>query len=67
MVSPVVRFDCNKWLKRPITRRFQRRAEDRVFCRSRSLFKANAHHLPTDNTRPPKIMVVKATTSNRGS
>ena len=63
IVSPLVNFLCKKAFKRldnvhgssvaPNTKNFKK---------AKSLFKANAHQLPTDNTRPPEIMVSKVTT-----
>jgi hypothetical protein len=59
IVSPIVRFDCIKWLKsapfhdasftgsKPATK---------YFAKAQTLFKANSGQLPKDNTRPPKIV-----------
>jgi len=58
VVSPVVRFDSQRWLENapfhdgiytslaPTTK---------LFAKAKSLFAANAGRLPPDNTRPPKI------------
>ena len=61
VVSPIVRFDCQKWLKSasfhnanyhdgPILTKYLATAQ--------TLFKANAGQLPKDNTRLPKIVRV---------
>jgi hypothetical protein len=58
VVSPIVRFDCKKWLRSvpfhnanyqdgvPVTK---------YFATAKSLFKANVGQLPKDNKRPPNI------------
>ena len=60
VVSPVVRFDSQKWL-RPATfgaATYSGKAADtRFFAEAKTLFAANAGQLPKDNTRPPTIVV----------
>ena len=66
IVSPVVTFDCQKWLRRePFhNQSFRSRAPSTTnFARARELFKANANQLPPDNTRPPKIRVARVPTA----
>jgi hypothetical protein len=59
IVSPIVRFDCTKWLK---SAPFHDSIYDSVapktklFAKAEELFGANAGQLPKDNTRPPKIV-----------
>ncbi len=58
VVSPIVRFDCEKWLKsEPFAQQSYKDsgASTKYFAKAKSLFKANAGQLPKDNTRPPKI------------
>jgi hypothetical protein len=62
VVSPIVRFDCQKWLKKPpyATASFQDVPPPRKYlARATKLFKENAGQLPKDNSRPPKITVSK--------
>jgi hypothetical protein len=59
VVSPIVRFDCEKWLKRePFHDTSYKDIEPRakLFATAKTLFKANVAQLPKDNTRPPKIV-----------
>jgi hypothetical protein len=59
VVSPIVRFDCEKWLKsEPFAQQSYEDsgASTKYFAKANSLFKANAGQLPKDNTRPPKIL-----------
>ncbi len=59
VVSPIVRFDCEKWLKsEPFAQQSYKDsgASTKYFAKANSLFKANAGQLPKDNTRPPKIL-----------
>jgi hypothetical protein len=59
VVSPIVRFDCEKWLKsEPFAEQSYKDsgASTKYFAKANSLFKANAGQLPKDNTRPPKIL-----------
>jgi len=59
VVSPVVRFDCKKWLKsEPFHDTSYKGAASKAkyLAQAKTLFKANAGRLPPDNTRPPKIM-----------
>jgi Phosphorylase superfamily len=61
IVSPVVRFDSRKWLKRApfADAHFSSRAVKAThFADARKLFKANADQLPKTNTRLPKIVRV---------
>ena len=60
VVSPIVRFDCQNWLKKePFATAVYHdgAAKTKYFAKARTLFKANAGQLPPDNTRPPKIVV----------
>ncbi|MGY8662037.1 hypothetical protein Q3C01_06675 [Bradyrhizobium sp. UFLA05-109] len=62
IVSPIVRFDClSKFKKQPFAQEHfsSKSAKTTRFAEARTLFKANAGQLPKDNTRPPKIFVVK--------
>jgi hypothetical protein len=59
VVSSVVRFDSEKWLKpAPFhAADYQSQpAASQYFDEAEVLFKANAAQLPPDNTRPPKIV-----------
>jgi nucleoside phosphorylase len=59
IVSPIVRFDCLKWLKsEPFHNAdYQDGApKTKFFAKAKTLFKANSGQLPKDNTRPPKIV-----------
>ncbi len=61
IVSPIVRFDCQKWLQRePFGQEHftSKPAQTEFFATARTLFNANANQLPKDNTRPPKIVDV---------
>jgi hypothetical protein len=62
IVSPIVRFDClSKFKKQPFAQEHysSKSAKTTRFAQAKTLFKANAAQLPKDNTRPPKIFVVK--------
>lgn len=60
VVSPIVRFDCIKWLKKA---RFcdavftNSASKTKFFAETEALFEANAAQLPRDDTRPPKIVL----------
>jgi hypothetical protein len=59
VVSPIIRFDCTKWLKSASFHDaiFKGSAPaTKMFAKAETLFKANAGQLPQDNTRPPKIV-----------
>jgi len=59
VVSPIVTFDCQKWLKKQSFHAASYREgaiDKRNFAAARALMKANASQLPPDNTRPPKIV-----------
>lgn len=59
VVSPIVRFDCDKWLKRePFHDASYQdiKPASKYFATAKTLFKANAAQLPKDNTRPPAIL-----------
>jgi hypothetical protein len=59
IVSPIVRFDCLKWLKSAPFHDAQYTSgapAAKFFAKAQTLFKANAGQLPKDNTRPPKII-----------
>jgi Phosphorylase superfamily len=61
IVSSVVRFDSEKWLKSApfgAADYHSQPAASRHFAEAEALFKANAGQLPPDNTRPPKIVQV---------
>ena len=60
VVSRIVRFDCQNWLKKePFAAATYRdgAARTKYFSKARVLFKANSDQLPPDNARPPKIVV----------
>jgi nucleoside phosphorylase len=60
IVSRIVRFDCQNWLKKePFAAAIYRdgAAQTKYFAKAKILFKANSGQLPPDNTRPPKIVV----------
>ena len=62
VVSPIVRFDCLKWLKKePFAGQdFHSATPNRkLFAKARSLFKSNEGQLPKDNPRRPKIIVTR--------
>jgi hypothetical protein len=59
VVSPIVRFDCQKWLKgEPFgDAHYQGTGpKAKFFAKAKTLFKTNAGQLPKENTRPPKIL-----------
>lgn len=59
VVSPIVRFDCIKWLKSEPYHDAHYQAgapKTKYLAQAKALFKANAGQLPKDNTRPPKIL-----------
>jgi hypothetical protein len=66
IVSPIVRFDCIKWLR---STKFHASVyhdvapRTKFFAQAKTLFKANAGRLPKDNTRPPKIIRSKGPAS----
>jgi nucleoside phosphorylase len=60
IVSPIVRYDGQNWLKRAQYHDaiYKNTAPGtKYFAQARTLFKANSGQLPKDNTRPPKIVV----------
>jgi hypothetical protein len=59
VVSPIVRFDGAKWLKKlPYGHAsFKGGSPKLKRAAARELFKANAGQLPKDNTRPPQIIL----------
>ena len=60
VVSPIVRFDCNKWLKsEPFHDAHYQNGAPKIkyLAKAKTLFKANAGQLPKENTRPPKIVL----------
>jgi hypothetical protein len=66
VVSPIVTFDCQKWLKKePFHDGSYRNGATKAknFALAKKLFKANAGQLPPDNTRAPKII----TATNKAS
>ena len=59
IVSPIVRFDCIKWLKsEPFHDASYKDSapKTKFLTKAKTLFKANAGQLPPDNKRPPKIV-----------
>lgn len=67
VVSPVVTFDCMKWLSKETFahRSFKSAAPDRrLFATARRLFKANSARLPPDNKRAPRIVVASSPASS---
>jgi hypothetical protein len=59
VVSPIVTFDCQKWLKKEPFRDSNFRSgavKTTNFAVAKKLFKANAGQLPPDNARAPKII-----------
>ena len=59
VISPIVAFDCQKWLRKEpfATQSFKSAAANsRLFAKAKELFKANAGQLPPDNKRPPKLI-----------
>lgn len=59
VVSPIVRFDCTKWLKGELFHDEVFRDTGSItkfFAAAKKLFKANAGQLPKDNKRAPKII-----------
>jgi hypothetical protein len=67
IVSPIVRFDCKKWLKsEPFhDAHYQDSApKTKYLAKAKTLFKANAGQLPKDNSRPPKIVRSTGLTSS---
>jgi len=59
VVSPIVSFDCQKWLSKETFahQSFASAAPDsRLFATARQLFKANSARLPPENERPPRII-----------
>lgn len=59
VVSPIVTFDCMKWLSgEPFAKQSFKniRPPTRLFATARKLFQANVDRLPADNKRPPKII-----------
>ena len=66
VVSPIVTFDCQKWLKKEPFRSSSYRSgaiNKKKFAVAKKLFKVNAGQLPPDNTRAPKII----TATNKAS
>jgi hypothetical protein len=60
IVSPLVNFFCKKAFKRLDNEHGSSVGPNtKNFAKAKSLFKANAQHLPSDNTRAPEITVVK--------
>ena len=61
IVSPVVRFDCQKWLKhKPYVGNHSQSTVPTTtyFAKAKQLFTANAGQLPKENTRKPRIVRV---------
>lgn len=67
IVSPIVRFDCKKWLKSEPFHgaHYQDGApKTKYLAKAKTLFKANAGQLPKDKSRPPKIVRSTGLTSS---
>jgi hypothetical protein len=67
VISPIVRFDCQKWLKSEkfAAAHYQDTGPKTKFlAKAKTLFKANAAQLPKDNKRPPKILLSSGLTSS---
>jgi hypothetical protein len=63
VVSPIVRFECLKWLKKESFHDAvyeNKMIRSKYFATARRLFKANSSQLPKDNTRAPKIVRASA-------
>jgi nucleoside phosphorylase len=63
VVSPIVRFDCLKWLKKePFAHEDFKSTvpNQKLFAKAKALFKANEAQLPKDNPRRPKITTTRA-------
>jgi nucleoside phosphorylase len=61
IVSPIVRFHCQKWLKQEpfhSAHYSSIAANPKYFATAKKLFKANRERLPKDNRRLPKIVRV---------
>jgi purine-nucleoside phosphorylase len=61
IVSSVVRFDCQKWLKGTKYHDASYRSspsQNKNFAQAKTLFKANSAQLPATNTRQPNIIQV---------
>ena len=59
VVSPIVSFDCLKWLKNePFAQAnyHSGRPNTKRFAKAKQLFKANSGQLPPDNKRAPRII-----------
>jgi hypothetical protein len=66
VVSPIVRFDSEKWLRTaPFHDAHYKDGaiKPKYLAQAKTLFKANAGQLPKDNTRPPKILRSSVLTS----
>jgi hypothetical protein len=62
VLSRIVRYDCQNWLKsEPFAAAIYRdgTAMSKYFGKAKVLFKANSGQLPPENTRPPKIIIAK--------
>jgi len=74
IVSPLVRFDCiSKFKNKKVdgeliaTEQFSSVVPSaKNFAKANTLFKANSGQLPSDNTRPPKIVQVSPTALKSG-
>jgi len=61
VVSRIVRFDCQRWLNHPPYAGFHYEngaPSTGKFSAAKTLFNANASQLPSDNKRPPEIIIV---------
>lgn len=67
VVSPLVKFDCQKTFRRLNGLRYSSSAPNtNCFAVAKTLFKANAGQLPRDNTRPPAVTTVALNQLNSG-
>jgi hypothetical protein len=67
VVSPIVRFDGTKWLKRSpygLSAYRDGTPPRGRLSRVNALFKANAGQLPKDNKRPPKVIISTSNTQS---
>ena len=67
IVSPIVRFDCIKWLKSTSFHAAVYKdvaPRTKYFAKAKTLFDANAGQLPKDNTRSPKIVLSRGSSSS---
>ena len=67
VVSPLVRFDCQKTFRRLDGLQYASSAPNATcFALAKALFTANAGQLPKDNTRPPSVTTIGLNQLNAG-